>query len=55
MAEGTAIEIYGPETKYFESLGKHLSIFEEEIHAFERCIQFNIDRSYRKQEDYDNV
>lgn len=42
--------IYGPRTKYFESLEIYPSIFQGEIHAIERWFQFNFDKIYENQE-----
>lgn len=47
-SEGTGAGVYGPRTKYFEPMGCYPSIFQAEVHAIERCAQFNIDRKYKK-------
>jgi len=49
--DGTGAGVYGPRTKYsHEPMGQFPSIFQVEIHAMERCIQFNLDRKYRNKE-----
>jgi len=48
--EGTGAGVYGPRTTYSEPMGQFPSIFQAEIHAIERCIQFNLDRKYRNKE-----
>lgn len=40
-----------------ECMAKYIIIFQEEIHVIKKCIQFNIERNYHKQEViimYDN-
>uniref|UniRef100_A0A0V0GBP9 Putative loa-9 aae n=1 Tax=Triatoma dimidiata TaxID=72491 RepID=A0A0V0GBP9_TRIDM len=48
--EGTGAGVFGPRIKYSEPMGKYPSIFQAEIHAIGRCVQFNLDRKYRNQE-----
>src|SRR5699024_3046257 len=40
--KGTGAGVYGPGTKYSEALGIYPSVFQAEIHASERCIEFNL-------------
>ena len=46
---GAGAGIFGPKTKYFESAGVNLNIFQAEVLAIERCTQINLGRNYRKQ------
>uniref|UniRef100_A0A224XSM0 ribonuclease H n=1 Tax=Panstrongylus lignarius TaxID=156445 RepID=A0A224XSM0_9HEMI len=48
--EGTGAGVVGTKTKYSEPMGKFPSIFQAEIHAIRRCVQFNLNRGYRNQE-----
>lgn len=46
--EGTGVGILGPNIRYHEPMGKSPSIFQAEVYAIERCIQFNLDRKYTR-------
>lgn len=42
--------ILGPRTKYAKAMGKYPSIFQVEIHATERHVQFNLSRRCNNQD-----
>jgi len=46
--DGTGVGIMGPNTRYHEPMGKGPSIFQAEVYAIDRCVQFNLDRKYRQ-------
>lgn len=48
--EGTGAGVFGPRTKYTESMGNSPSIFQAEVNAIERCVQFNLSRKYKKRD-----
>lgn len=54
IAEGDGMGINGLRSKYFESLGKYLSIFQKEIHAIKKCVQFDIDGKWEVVKKFGN-
>ena len=46
----TGAGVFGPNLRYSEPMGKFPSVFQAEVHAIERCAQFNLDRKYKSRE-----
>lgn len=49
--EGFGFEVFGFRIESSEAMGKYSSIFQEEIHRMERCLQININRRYSNQDN----
>jgi len=45
--EGSGLGVVGPRLKYHESMGRYTSIFQAEVCAIGRCVEFNLQRNYR--------